>query len=477
MTAAAENDHLPVLEPGELAAAGRRLPPAFVLHLGDVRLVCRENLRLLPGRRLVARVEVDGRPAAMKLFLGRDAARRVTRERRGCAWLSSAGVATPAVLNELRVEGPVRACALLFEYLDDASPVAACDDVGVAAAAAQLARLHGAGLCYRDLHLDNFLQSRDGRVYVIDGDGVRAAGPLQGHRGEAGRGLKERHSLHELAVLCAQRPPLMDQRLPDVYRGYADARGWRRDDAARLALLAAATRGQRRARVRRFLKKAQRDCTEFHQHRTGRRWVVAVREAWDEDLAAFAADPEAAFRAARILKDGNSATVVRARVGGEFRVIKRYNIKGPWHAVRRALKPLPRYRLAWLNGQRLTLLGIPTARPLALVERRLGPLRGVAYLVMEDLGDLDLAAEIAAAGLTERRLAEIAALFCALSMAGLSHGDTKVSNFLVTPAGVALVDLDAMAEKSRCHTDVRRFLANFDRTPEVRERFRAALGG
>jgi hypothetical protein len=173
-------------------------------------------------------------------------------------------------------------------------------------------------------------------------------------------------------------------------------------------------------------------------------------------------------------------------------VIKRYNLKGPWHALRRALKPTARFRRAWLNGQRLQFLDIPTARPLALVERRFGPLRGVAYLVMEDLGDRDLGIEVAVGGLTEVRLAQVAALFRALGAAGLTHGDTKASNFLVTADGVAVIDLDAMhssvnkslvnkrsVNKSSVseHPDLTRFLANFDHLPDVRARVRAALSG
>jgi tRNA A-37 threonylcarbamoyl transferase component Bud32 len=475
---------LPVLQPVAIAAAGRELPAQFAISLmlaapapalpgevtadGRVRLMCRQVLRLLPGRRLVARVEVAGRSAVIKLFLGARAERYCRREARGCAWMAAAGVTTPAVLAELKDPGGRggggTARALLFEYLPGARPVSVADDAGVAAAALQLARLHQAGCRHRDLHLHNFLELPDtGEVFVIDGDGVvRRSGAAP---------LDEGRSRTDLAVLCAQRPPLADGALPEVYRSYAAGRGWSDQDPAPQVALAAATRRQRRVRVRRYLKKAQRDCTEYRQQRTWRCWTVAVRDAWDSDLAAFVANPEAPFQAAPTLKSGHSATVIRAHLGSRRCVIKRYNLKGPWHAMRRVLKPTARFRRAWLNGQRLHFLGIPTARPLALVERRFGPVRGVAYLVMEDLGDRDLAGEATEADLSEPRLAQLVELFRALEAAGLVHGDTKASNFLITSDAVALVDLDAMHPAGRRgNRDLTRFLANFADRPALRER-------
>lgn len=482
---------VPELSAGAVAAAGRDLPERFVVTLASaadgplppgaasrdlVRLECRQVLRLLPGRRLVARVTVAGRPAILKLFVGPGARRYWARERRGCLLLAQAGVATPEILAEVQdpaddAAGAHRAHGLVLEYLAAAQPVSADDSDNVARAAGQLARLHAAGCRHGDLHLDNFLMvPGSGVVHLIDGDGVRRC-----RYGAPGT----RASRNDLGVLCAQCPPLADDRLSRVYAAYARERGWPtvgEDFAGAVARLAAATRTQRRRRLRRYMAKAQRECSEYLCRRSWRRYLVAVRAAWDEALAEFVEDPEAVFRGGEILKAGNSATVARVYLGGRARIVKRYNLKGPWHAVRRVLKPVARFRLAWLNGQRLHMLAIPTARPLALLERRWGPLRGVAYLVMEDLGDLDLGSEVAVHGLSETRLAQVVDIFRALQAAGLNHGDTKASNFLVGPAGVAVIDLDAMGEAVAGQArDRRRFLANFDDRPDVRRRVAAAL--
>jgi hypothetical protein len=154
-------------------------------------------------------------------------------------------------------------------------------------------------------------------------------------------------------------------------------------------------------------------------------------------------------------------------------VVKRYNVKSFWHGVRRALKPRSRFRLAWCNGQRLHFLDIPTARPMALLEHRIGPLRRVAYLVMEDRGGEDLNGLAAAGGMQDVHVDAVVRIFRSLAAAGLCHGDTKASNFLVTPEGVALIDLDAMTERpAGLGEDVRRFLDNWNAQPALQRRFR-----
>lgn len=477
MTAPDGTDAAPALTARAVAAAGRALEAPFALRLWmedpvdprPVSVTAAEILRLLPGRRVVARVDLDGRQALLKLFLGRGARRYCDREARGCARLVQAGVPTPALLGTVRDEDGGAACGLLFEYLPGARPVTVADLDAVTEAAGWLGRLHEAGCLHRDLHLDNLLVTGDGARVLIDGDPVRRwpwPGPVSAAAG-----------LRNLAVLCAQRPPLADDELPRVFAAYAAARGW--VDAASpggVARLRRATARQRQARLRRYLRKTLRPCSEFHSERSLWRFLSALRSAWQPELAAFAADPEAAFHDAELLKDGNSATVVRVHLGCRSCVVKRYNVKGPWHALRRALKPGPRFRLAWQNGHRLWMLGVPTARPLLLLERRCGPLRGVAYLVMEDLGDRHLGQEIDQQGLSDARAAELARLFRTLQAAGLRHGDTKVTNLLVTDAGIALIDLDAMGLSRRGQRrDVARFLANFQHQPLVRERLAAAF--
>ena len=95
------------------------------------------------------------------------------------------------------------------------------------------------------------------------------------------------------------------------------------------------------------------------------------------------------FERGGVIKAGNTATVARLYVGGEALVVKRYNIKSWRHALSRMWRPT-RAQRAWQNAHWLRKLGIATFQPVALIEHRFGPLRRYAYLVMRDVGGIDL---------------------------------------------------------------------------------------
>ncbi len=453
----------------DLDAHGRDLPTPFVLEgslspdIGDGTIECLEVLRLLPGRRIVLRARVGHRECALKLFLGHGAERYAGRERAGLALLAASGVDTPGLIADLQVPGGGE--GILVEWLTGSRPVDEDDTLGLADVAAALAQLHANGAVQQDAHLNNYLRGEDGTLYAIDGDGVRR--PPRLRRGR---------EIANLALLLAQLPPPDSARLPAVAGAYWHAR-WGSDPCPNeLGALGRRVRAQRARRMRRYLRKTLRECSEFHSERNQGRFVVCARDAWTTQMAEFMERPDDHVAAGTVLKAGNSATVVRIRIGETDYVVKRYNVKGFVHGLRRALRPKARYRVAWLNGHRLQRLGISTPRPVALLETRRG-LATVAYLVSEDLGTpLDLSQAIAEDGYSGRIGREVAGLFRGLGEAGLVHGDTKASNFLVSGNGVCVVDLDAMKRGSQARSrDVARFLANWDDAPEVRESFRGAL--
>ncbi len=167
-----------------------------------------------------------------------------------------------------------------------------------------------------------------------------------------------------------------------------------------------------------------------------------------------------ALATAEVIKDGNSATVFRLELGGELVVVKRYNVRSLGHRLRAWFRP--RSRRAWRNGHALRLLQIPTAEPLALLERHRGPFSAECHLLMRDLGVLDLATETRTSGWRPGRLRQIVNLFQQLAAAGLSHGDAKATNFLVHNDRVHLIDLDSLRPCRTLAIDIHRFLGNFD---------------
>lgn len=485
------------------------------IHWGAEAIDLVRTLRVLPGRRVTAVGHFRGREVVVKLFFGLGAKRYWQRERRGVRWLASTGVATPKLLGEWPAP-EFGGWALLFECLPGACPIAskappADNDADADGAIEMLAQLHEHGLTQEDPHLGNFIRSEDGldgdgRVHLIDGGAV---GRMPCTSQQAG--------LKALAAFLAQYPPAGDSWAARRLACYERARRWDAQ-SARLDLLRRWLAVERRHRVRRYLAKTERNCSEFNVAQSWRRRCLlrvgqleddaargvqparsfggvgsragredgpakgvradrclgesgsqtgledeagaVARQGLDAALRRLAHNPEAALAGAAVLKAGNSATVFRLRLGGGAPVIvKRYNVKGLAHRIRRWFKRRP--LIAWRNGQRLALLGIPTAVPLALSERRWGPLVAECHLVLQDKGDMDLAKETSACGWRPGRLEQLVALFQQLAAAGLRHGDPKASNFLVQDDKVFCIDLDGMRPSHAPGADVRRFLDNF----------------
>ncbi len=444
----------------DLASQGRRLTAPFVFCCAGTPYQILRVYRVQPGRRVTLLGQRDGACCVIKVFLGRGARRRWKRAVGGVASLVRGGIAAPRLLAAGR--SSLEGHWLRWAYIADAAPLAASDVAATRQAVALLGRMHGAGMIHSDPHLGNFLKA-SGRVHVIDAEkGVWRAG--------------QRACLANLASFLAQYPTELDDRAAEFWRDYRAARysgaGVGADAGAQRLVRLTVT--ARRLRLKRHLRKTQRNCTEFAVLRQDHRRCV-IRRRWvsEPDLGLLLQDPEAALADAEIISAGNSATVFRLRVADKLLIVKRYNCKNRAHRLRRIASR--RWRTAWRYGHALRLLAIPTAEPLALVEEARGPVPGRCYLIMACLGDRDLLSETRTHGWRPGRLEELFRLFQALAAAGLRHGDLKASNLLVHEDRVHLIDLDSMRCRSGWQEDVKRFLRNFE--GDLRAEAEAVLGG
>ncbi len=407
-----------------------------VPELGPLR--CDRTLRVLPGRRwtLAGTLERDQRPVVAKLFLaGRRARRHFERERRGLETLHQRGIAAPDVLYAGALQEP-RGWLILTAWLAGAG-ADTLDDAALPAVLRAVALQHAHGVEQRDAHLANFLV-RSGVAWTLDGAGIRTVGEV----------LPARRALRNLALWLAQFPPAVDERMGEWCALYgAVARPVPRGDLQRLVDRA------RRRRESRHVDKALRSCTAFEARRTLRRLQVLDRRDDAPDLRAWLAVPDAPFENLRAdwLKRGNSASVVRVDIDGRPRAIKRYNLKGFGHWLRRCWRPSRAWH-SWRNAQRLTLWGLPTPRPVALLESRFGCLRGRAWYVSEYVPGEPLGAALAAAdpGRRAALLNQLCAQLTDLQRLNLSHGDLKATNLLVDQDNkLMLLDLDALRRYRR----------------------------
>ncbi|WGK62540.1 lipopolysaccharide kinase InaA family protein [Halopseudomonas sp. SMJS2] len=428
-----------------LRDAGRTPPTDITLALaGGKSLQVHRWLRVLPGKRLVGYGEWDGKKVLAKLFIATGAERHWQRESVGIQALQQAGISTPALLDSGDLPGG--GYYLLTEYLADAQSLQQCWEqltdqsphnpqaFAVLQGALQIiAVMHAKGLLQADLHLGNFLQ--DGQqLYVIDGDAIEAQ--------HSGKPLPLAAVRSNLSLFFAQLMPQWESQLEALLRVYLDCNAI---TGLQSRALTAEIKAQRQRRLDDFLGKTLRDCSQFAVTKSGDRFCAVLRSEQDA-LASVLADPDSLFGSVPLLKDGGSSTVTRANVAGRELVIKRYNIKGIGHWLTRFWRPSRAWH-SWLAAWRLSFLGIATPQPLAMIERRIGPLRREAWLVTDYCPGESLFERLGQTGeaLPDQATADaILRIFNQLNDAWISHGDFKASNLLWQEGQVWLIDLDAM---------------------------------
>lgn len=450
-----------------LRAVGRRVlaPSAIGLDDGSELLVERW-LRILPGKRLTGAGRWNGQAVLAKLFIAsRGSERHWLRESRGIDALEAHGLPTPRRLASGRLQGAGH--FLLSDYLEGARNPDAAAIGDLAPVFETLGRMHARGILQEDVHLGNFvLQS--GKLHVVDGDAIRPA-------------ASDQACLDNLALLFAQLPPADSAAMrPALLAAYRAGNPNLPIDSARLDV---AVRQCRAARLADYLDKCLRDCSLFKVARRVDRFFSLVRSEADF-LAPIIADPDAWIGQGVPLKRGRSATLARVELAGRALVIKRNNIKHAGHALSRAWRPSRAWH-AWIEAHRLRFLGIATPRPLALIERRLGPLRGRAWLVSEYCAGpslLDALAPYANGGAPAEAIEAVRRLFAQLAEARISHGDLKANNLILDGNTLSVVDLDAMRQhdseaawRRAWSRDRARFLRNWPAGSALRRELEAAL--
>jgi tRNA A-37 threonylcarbamoyl transferase component Bud32 len=152
-------------------------------------------------------------------------------------------------------------------------------------------------------------------------------------------------------------------------------------------------------------------------------------------------DIEAVMAAGTMLKAGGSSTVVLVQWQGRPLVIKRYNIKGMGHFLRRCLRP-SRASHSWRQGHLWRVLELPTARPVAVLEKRWGPLRVGGYLIAEYSSEQDIIGAFNGIH-SDALINQLQLLLERMADYQISHGDLKGTNVLIEEEKISFIDLDA----------------------------------
>lgn len=449
----------------ELQRAGRAPKLPLTLEgIGDSPVQLQTLLRVLPGQRYVGKALWQEQSVLAKVLVGSKAQRHFERELEGAQLLARHGLMTPALLNHGVSVG--QGGWLLFEYLENATNLAdewrklprqtLLSDAQhklLGEALVVIAQMHAQGLWQDDLHLDNLMRHA-GHLYLVDGGGVCAE--------TSGKPLSRSKVLSNLGVFFAQLPASIDTQLEELLVHYLLING---EHALPLEALRKEISKVRRWRLRDFLNKVGRDCTLFSVSRGASALRIFKRDEQPQ-LEPLLAEADAVMAAGKALKLGGSATVAEVKQGERLLVIKRYNIKGFAHWLKRFWRPSRAWH-SWYEGNRLEFLGIATPRPLAMLELRSFWLRRRAYLITEHVTGEDIIsrfkpyAEAAdqQAIPAESELQALDELFSALLREHISHGDLKGNNLLWQDNRWALIDLDAMQQ----HASERSFAPAFAR--------------
>ena len=435
----------------ELQKSGRApgLPLSIELAdaAGPAQLQLLSLLRVLPGQRYVGAGVWRGRTVLAKLMVGAKAARNFQRELNGVRLLAEQGLTTPQLLADGLQEG--EGGWLLFEFLEGAHslgdawdavaslPVLADEQVAVLAEAlTAIGQMHLKGLWQEDLHLDNLLR-QGGKLYLIDGAGICVD--------EAGKPLSRQKVLENLGVFFAQLPISLEPFIEELLVHYLLSNG---EHALPLEALLKQVEKVRAWRLHDFLNKTGRDCSLFSVQQ-GAFALRAVRREEEPAMLPVLARADALLDQGHLYKTGGAASVGKVEVDGRTLVIKRYNIKGFAHWLKRFWRPSRAWH-SWREGNRLAFLGIATPKPLALLETRFLWLRGKAYLVTEHLPGPDIierfAPYVEQGNAPEAELVALDRLFADLLRERISHGDLKGHNVFWADGRWALIDLDSMCQ-------------------------------
>jgi tRNA A-37 threonylcarbamoyl transferase component Bud32 len=406
-----------------LRSSGRDLVAPFRVLLPDNSVLeCSDILRILPGKRIVAKATHNGNAVLAKIFFQ---IRNLQQETDGYQLLQTTGVKTPALLRTIPFDdGGI----CLYAFLQDAMPFdVAWKQSGnekkqqhFLALLDVLQQMSTAKVYQTDLHPGNFLYS-GATLFALD--------PASCARDEKADAIEE-----ALSLLLAQFPPYewplvtdsICQKFPAIA---ADA--LRKNSGKKWGI-----------RKNNYLEKIFRDCTEVADLSREKLRILCRRDHISDALTARLRDPATLAAGATILKDGQSAKVYLLEVDGKKLVAKHYINKDWSRKIRRSLRP-SRAARSWYFSHALNFVGVDVPTPVALIEGGSRWNRD-AWFISDYVSGNDLLSHWQQHEPTDREISAIRNLFAALAFARMSHGDMKATNLIASANQLFVIDYDGM---------------------------------
>ncbi len=423
----------------------------FELHLKSVFpqqddrvLTCTKLLRYIPGKRRVYSAQLDDKEVIAKIYETKFRAKlRLLDEWSKIDRLAQRGLNSPELHFYGRTEQGkwaivvecIKNSATALELYHKAESAQKKLEV-LLPLFGELARLNEAGIFQEDLHLGNFLVGGD-KVFCLD----TATMKFEPHP------VGKVQSLRQLAILSWYVPQEKRNELAQLLDKYADVRGWKFNPYDRETVENHMHKHIDRE-IGRQLKKTLR--TSGRQIRFKKDSFVAVfnRTLYENlDVKSFLSRIDALMETGQVLKRRNTSFLVRISIKGKDIVIKRYNHKGLWHSIRQSFRT-SRAKRSWLHGHRLAMLGVNTPKPLAYIEKHIGPILWTSYILTEYVQGPNLDEVLTNPDTPDERRQDVRRqiheLMTTMHKNRITHGDFKRTNFVITEHKTYITDLDAM---------------------------------
>ncbi len=447
-----------------------------------ITIQCQKILRSVPGRRLACLGSFQDKEVFVKIFIHKFRAQRHwQRESRGIQLLLENNIPVPALLFAgAEKDGPGR--VLVQELIQN--PVNILEEWGknlqdafkhIEKIIAVIVKMHQAGICQRDIHPDNFLLTED-VSYCIDTAMLTTSD----------KPLTADESVKNVALFTAQFPSIDDETEKKIWQQYCQLRekGWYEKH---LSEYVNEVINSRQYRAEKLLNKLYRSSSNYIFHKTFKK-RFCIKKSWYQHYSTGQLIiPENFFSGENIeyLKQGGSSTVIKAGETNKELVIKRYNTKNYFHALKRAFRRTRASR-SWSMGHLLQTYGINTPAPVAFIEYKFGPIMNVSYFICEYVPGPNLIEYFSGSKpLTneQKMIAEKAVtMLKKLGKAGVYHRDMKATNLVVNNDELWLLDLDGMCwyqdskKAAKYHQkDIKRFLRNWADGSPISEYFREGL--
>ena len=469
----------------------KALSESFELVLQDTKdtVYCDKIIRIIPGKRLVAFGKWGNQAIVAKLFSQK---RQLQSDVSGITVLTETNIPTPRLLYQgTGLIDNKKIDVLLFERITPSKDLdlvwqekkdsyESTDFIELMNnVVTEIATQHVLGIQQRDLHLKNFLVTEN-KIYTLDGGGIKKTAPT----------LDKKSSLNNLGLFLSQLGINTEPLQEKLFNTYSTLRGWMIQKSD-INLLKKIITYKNKNRRKNYYKKVFRNCTAFSRINLFKKVIICNRNNQSPLLKNFLYHPEKIFEHpdSILLKAGRTSTVVKICIDNRWFVVKRYNIKNPWHWLRRCLRKT-RAANSWWLAHYLTLLGIPTAKPVAYVDTHFLGLRGTSYFIMDFIAGQTIGEFFAASSnldeKTDEKTSEIAKrilnLLNHLGKLKITHGDLKMTNILLENQKPILIDLDGMREHSTTfgftrafQKEIERFMRNWEEQPTIYELFKKLL--